>query len=306
MGTTYHVTVVAEQMDEPAIGARIASTLHNVDAAMTTYRDDSELMLLNAAPSNAWLSVSMPLYQVLQTSREVYGITGGAFDPTVGPLVRLWGFGPDEAVAKPDDEAIAAAKARIGFQYLEIDPERAYVRKLRDIELDLSAVAKGYAVDAVAAELDSYGFTRYLVEVGGEVRVRGDSPRGDAWRVAIEKPVLQQGEVQVALRLSGDAMATSGDYRNFRDFAGKRYSHEIDPVTGQPVQNKVVSVTVVAADCATADALATGLMAMGEEAAQALVLRDQLPVYMMLRNGDALDIWQSPAMTDYLESEVSQ
>lgn len=306
MGTQYHITVVAEvPVDEQAMSAMLDSTLQGIDAAMTTYRAESELMQLNAASTGEWHAISSGLHAVLDTSRRVHAVTDGAFDPTVGRLVRLWGFGPDAIERMPDEQRIQQALANTGFQYLEIDPAQARVRKQRDIELDLSAVAKGYAVDVAAQTLQAAGFGHYLVEVGGEVRAQGQSPRGDAWRVAIEKPSLLQGQVQAAVRLRSAAMATSGDYRNFRDFNGQRYSHELDPASGLPARNNLVSVTVIAADCATADAMATGLMAMGPDKAQALALREQLPVYMMVRNGDTLDIWHSPAFSDYLEPEVS-
>ena len=305
MGTQYHVTVVAADMDEPAVSAMIDRTLKGVDSAMTTYQTDSELMQLNAASTDAWIAVSEALYSVLSTSRRVYELTEGAFDPSVGRLVRLWGFGPDDVARIPDPQAITEALATTGFQYLELDEAQVRVRKLRDMELDLSAVAKGYAVDAVAIQLQAAGFHDYLVEVGGELRVKGRSPRGDAWRVAIEQPGLLQGQVHAAIQLDTAAMATSGDYRNFRDFNGERYSHELDPASGRPAQNSLVSVTVIAAECASADALATGLMAMGADKARALALREQLPVYMMVRNGEALDTWHSPAFSAYLEPEVS-
>lgn len=303
MGTRYHVTVVDDgkvAIDAAVLGQQIDDALAAVDNAMTTYRD-SELMQLNAAPIESWVPVSHALFDVLQVSSDIHAMTEGAFDPTVGKLVRLWGFGPDDVQGRPDPAVIEAALANTGLQYLEIDGDHQRVRKLRDIELDLSAVAKGYAVDRVAVLLDQQGIHRYLVEVGGEVRVAGLSPRGDAWRVAVEKPSLMQGEVQAALRLSSGAMATSGDYRNFRDIDGQRVSHEIDPFTGEPARNTLASVTVMASDCATADALATGLMAMGEPAAKALVLQKALPVYMMIHTEAGFSVWESPALAPYRE-----
>ncbi|TNF35069.1 MAG: FAD:protein FMN transferase, partial [Gammaproteobacteria bacterium] len=182
MGTRYHVTVVAggeQQIDSGLLGQQIDDALSAVDNAMTTYRD-SELMQLNAAAVEQWVPVSPALFDVLQVSSDIHAMTDGAFDPTVGRLVRLWGFGVDDVQGRPEPAVIEAALANTGLQYLEMDGDHQRVRKLRDIELDLSAVAKGYAVDRVALLLEQQGISRYLVEVGGEVRVAGLSARGDA------------------------------------------------------------------------------------------------------------------------------
>lgn len=300
MGTQYRITVVAGDATRQAawqasLQSGVQTTLDAVQNRMTTYDDASELMQLNHAPVDADWLVSEPLLQVLLISQRVHALTDGAFDPSVGEAVNLWGFGPQTVNDAPDAGVVQAARERIGFAALQIDAEKRQVRKTAPITLDLSAVAKGYAVDRVADYLDGQGIEHYFIEVGGEVRVRGSSPRGDAWRVGIEQPEGLPGELYRQLPLAAGSLATSGDYRNYRRDGDQRRSHIIDPTTGEPVHNRIASLSVLHADCAEADALATGLMAMGEDRARALAESEGLAVFMILHDGEGFDSWASPA-----------
>ncbi|WP_246004332.1 FAD:protein FMN transferase [Marinimicrobium koreense] len=289
MGTTFNVTLVVTDQSPPVDAAKIQAGLERelaqINQQMSTYIDDSELMQFNRSKVGQWQSLSAPLAEVLAISRRISERSEGAFDITVGPLVDLWGFGPlAEPEQVPSDVAIAAARSAMGYAQVALDGQRA--RRLSDVRLDLSAVAKGYGVDHLADWLEAQGYEHYLVEIGGEVRLSGDSPRGDAWRIGVEQPSLVQGDGRKALALTDIAMATSGDYRNYYERDGVRYSHTIDPRTGRPIAHRLASVTVLAPTSAEADAWATALNVLGPEAGMALAEREKLPVYMIVKTDD--------------------
>lgn len=273
MGTTWSVKIVPEGGGAIDAARReelrrlVQGRLDEVNAKMSTYSPESELSRLNAWPESAPFSLSRETVEVLSIASEVAEKTGGAFDVTVGPLVDAWGFGPGLRTGTPPDEAtIAALREGVGFRLLEISAGDSTVRKARpEVRCDLSAVAKGYAVDRVADALESLGIGRYMVEVGGEIRTRGTNDRGVPWRIAIEKPDPLGRSIERIVPLSGLSMATSGDYRNFFEREGRMYSHLIDPRTGRPVAHALASVTVVHERCALADAYATAILVLGPE-----------------------------------------
>jgi thiamine biosynthesis lipoprotein len=301
MGTTYTVKVVAP-LDDTAlksIAAAVQSELDAVNDAMSTYRPESELSRLNASEGDAVFPLSERTRDVFRIALDVFEQTGGAFDVTVGPLVNAWGFGPETPAAPPGDDLLDALRMRVGSGLLVLDG--AGVRKLRpDVYCDLSAVAKGYAVDRVAAALDAAGLARYMVEVGGEIRVRGTNAAGTPWRLGVEKPDATGRAVQEVVPLTGLAMATSGDYRNYAELGGRRLSHLIDPRTGRPVEHNLASVTVLHEECAWADAYATALMVLGPEEGMALAERLGLAVYMLVRDGEDFREIGSTAFSAYL------
>ena len=303
-GTRYHISVVmaGDQARLEAIASGIEQALEQVDASMSTWRDDSELSRLNRRDDQSnWTSVSDPLYEVLSKALEVSRLTGGAFDVTIGPVVNLWGFGPQaQPETAPPDDLLARVLAGTGFEKLELRKQPPAVRASSPQYIDLSAIAKGYGVDVVARYLDSEGVGAYLVEIGGEVRVRGRKPGGDAWRLAIEQPVSGDRQVNRVVALEAGAMATSGEYRNYYESEGQRYSHTINPETGRPITHNLASVTVIADDCMTADALATGFNVMGYERAQALAIRDNIPAYFIIRTDDGFETHQTPAFSSYV------
>lgn len=305
MGTSYHVAIVMpEQRPEGDLAADIQAALDDVDEKMSTYKPESELNRLNRHPLNQPFNVSPELMYVLELSMEIYRDTAGAFDPSVGPLVDLWGFGPDygeESV--PDQRDIAALVAREGFDSLLLSPSMLTAARETDIELDLSAVAKGYGADRVAELLGSKGITRYMVEVGGEVAVSGRNARGIPWQIAIERPVSGAREVQRVIPVSSGGMATSGDYRNYFERDGKRYSHTIDPRTGYPIDHSLASVTVVADSSARADALATAFMVMGTEAALNYAENKGIAILTLTKDREGFREDWSPAFSPYLEGE---
>lgn len=304
IGTYYLVKVFPEGPQTPTpleMEHAIQRQLNLVDRKMSTYRTDSELSQFNQFDSREPFTFSEETFEVIQLSQRISEQTDGAFDITVGPLVNAWGFGPEGAVQAPTEQELARLRQRVGYQLLSVDPVARTVSKAHpEIYLDLSAVAKGYAVDRVAAALDDLSVENYMVEVGGEVRTNGVNAEGHAWQIGIEVPDDTIGGVQRVIGLSGMAMATSGDYRNYYERDGVIYSHTIDPRTGRPVPHSVASATVIHHECVYADALATALVVMGADEGLALAQEMGLPVLFVIHKDDGLEERPSPAFTAFL------
>lgn len=289
MGTAYTVKVVAGPLTEARraeISAAIEAQLERVNSRMSTYLPDSELSRFNRWTENEPFALSPETLTVFREAQRVSEATDGAFDITVGLLVEAWGFGAGESGPEgPSEAQIEALRGRVGWRQLQI--EAGGVRKMDPLlACDLSAIAKGYAVDLVAGALDELGFHDYMVEVGGEVSVAGLSARRESWRIGIERPEVDERRLQEVLQLTDIALATSGDYRNFVVRDGRRLSHTIDPRTGRPVEHAGASVTVLADRCMTADAWATALMVLGPEAGYELAAARSLPVLFLVHDGE--------------------
>jgi thiamine biosynthesis lipoprotein len=307
MGTTWHVSYLAlpgVTASPTEVEAGIARLLEQVEQSMSTYRDDSELSQFNRAPAGNWVAVSLGFASVLEAALQVGAASDGAYDVTVGPLVDIWGFGAAGGgrfpAQVPAAEDIAALRDRIGQRHLELDLAGGRARKNAMLSLDFSSIAKGYGVDVVADWLATREIGNYLVEVGGEMRLAGHSARGDRWRVAIEEPATAGGGVAEALALNNGAVATSGDYRNFFELEGRRFSHSIDPRTGYPVTHDLVSVTVVHDSAMLADAWATALTVLGAEAALRVADAQGLAVYFIRRAGTGFSSRYTTALAPYL------
>ena len=288
MGTTFSIKLVAPDLEseKAGIGQLVTEVLSRINQRMSTWQPDSELSLFNANPSTDWIATSTELCDVVYAALAVSELTGGAFDITIGPLVNLWGFGPGDGkhTEPPSDELISSTAERVGYQYLQTDCRVPAIRKNRaDIYVDLSAYAKGYAVDQVAQLLDDQELDNYLVEVGGELRMKGNNASGNAWAVAVEKPADFERNVQIVVHLTNQSMATSGDYRNFYEIGGRRYSHTIDSRTGRPVAHNAAAVTVVSHTAAMADALATALLVLGPDEGFRFAEQEQIAAYFLLR-----------------------
>jgi thiamine biosynthesis lipoprotein len=308
MGTTYHIKYVVD--DGGALPAKshlhagVEAILAAIDKQMSTYRPDSELSRFNASRSSDWFAASADLVKVLQEARRVSELSQGAFDVTVGPLVELWGFGPDASPQRiPSPAALQAARSQVGFRHLELRVNPPAIRKhLPSVEVDLGAIAPGFAVDKLAAYLESQGVGSFLVELGGEVYGRGRRHDGQRWQVGIEEPSSASGEVDISLELDGQGLSTSGSYRNFFELNGRRYSHEIDPATGWPVQHDTVAVSVIAPTAMTADALSTALLVLGGDTGMQLALRHGLAARFANSSNGGLQYRQTPAFASALAS----
>lgn len=293
MGATWSLRVAGPRdLDLVTVRKNLESQLAELDRQLSGYRPDTALTRLNNAPVGEWVELPPHLGAVLRFGRQLHAETGGAFDLTVGPLVRLWGFGAAEPRSTlPTDAEIATAKARTGADRLEISADGTRVRRLAAVTVDVDAVAPGYAADVLAGWLDAHGLPDHLVEIGGEMRAGGRRPDGGGWRVGIERPVAARGDVEQVIAVREGGIATSGDYRDYFEVAGQRYSHTLDPATGRPVAHDLASVTVIAHDGLSADGYATALMVLGPERGMAWADARRLPVFMIIRtaNGELIE-----------------
>lgn len=287
MGTTWSVKVVAPMgaVERPHLQRELEAVLEDVNRQMSTWRDDSDITRFNEADAGRWVFIPSDFWHVLNYARELAEDTGGAYDPTVGPLVNLWGFGAEEgALEAPDPTEIEAVKARIGWQKILFEQQNGAILQPGGLYIDLGSIAKGFAVDKVGEYLTKQGYGAWLVEIGGELSGRGRKPDGTPWRVAVERPIEGMREVGRIVELDGLSIATSGDYRNFRELDGERVSHLIDPRTGRPVPHEVASVSVITDNCMKADALATALTVLGPEEGMAFAEEHELAVLMIVRD----------------------
>ncbi|MFM1896913.1 MAG: hypothetical protein RLZZ385_1987 [Pseudomonadota bacterium] len=312
MGTSYRLQLVElpRGVTREQLQQQVAELLERLDRQVfSTYAEQSELSRFNGAPVATPVRVSPELLDVMQLARQISELTNGAFDVTVGPLVNLWGFGPGPNAGSdviPDGAAIEAALAEVGYRHLAIDAAAGTVTKLAPVTVDLSAIAKGYVVDEVAGLFDALGIADYFLEIGGELKIRGRKPGDASWVPAIERPVDAAPEVYQALYTKGEtvALAGSGDYRNYFERDGVRYSHEIDPRTGRPITHNLAAVYVLDASTARADALATAFMVLGYEQGRQLADSQGLAVYFIYRGNDGVfGDYFTPRFAPYLNAE---
>ncbi|WP_261925034.1 FAD:protein FMN transferase [Shewanella sp. NFH-SH190041] len=302
MGTTYHIKVVPnDKLPDPALlQAEIDMALEKVNDQMSTYRPNSELSRFNQLALAQSVTVSPDTVKVINEGLKLHKITDGALDITLGPLVNMWGFGPDARPTHiPSQAEIAAVKAKTGVDGIRVVGNR--LEKLKpNLYVDLSSIAKGFGVDKVAHILDKYGVKGYLVEIGGEVSVKGTKADGEPWRIAVEQPTMDERAVQQIIEPGTMAMATSGDYRNYYEEDGQRFSHIIDPRTGYPVQHKLASVTVMNKSCMVADGYATAMMVLGTQASLALAEKEHLAIMLIEKQGKGFKVYYSKAFKRFL------
>ena len=298
MGTYYRVLLNRRDgQNEDSIRQGIEELLNRIEDQMSTWRPESELSRFNSSESTDWFVVSPETALVVSESLRIAELSGGAFDPTVGPLIDLWSFGSTQATPRvPTDDEIASAKAKTGWQKVQVRDEPPALRKSQPkIQLNLSAIAKGYGVDAVSAWLVGNGEPNHLVEIGGEDRGRGLKPDGSAWRIGVQSPggmppEQSGGAIFQVVTLADRSIATSGDYQNYFEVDGQRYSHTIDPTTGRPITHDVASVSVLAESCMAADGWATALSVLGPEKGMELAKAEHLPVLIIVRGEPRFDV----------------
>lgn len=292
-GTTWSIKIVPNDTSVSVddIRADAEAVFQRVDERLSNWRNDSEISRFNQQKDTDWHPVSPEIIVLTTLARDVYEKTHGCFDLTVKPLFDLWGFARHE-LSVPTPEEIARIRTHIGMDKLEIDPERSRIRKQDPvIEISMDSIAQGYTVSVLSQLLENRGIQDYLVEVGGEMKVKGHKADGSAWRIAIEKPIPMTREIQRVLELnqtSGIAVMTSGTYRNFHESGGKTYSHIIDPRTGKPVTHRLLSTTVMHEDPTLADAWSTALLCVGEAEGSKLVESEHLHSLFIYREADQL------------------
>ncbi len=302
MGTWYSIKLVKlpQGVNEQAVADAITKELDDVNKKMSTYLPYSEISTLNNTPIKQPYKVSKSTFDVLIKALEIWRLSVGAFDVTVGPLVNLWGFGPEGNRTVPSEKDMVRAWKRVGSDGLILHLDEQSVEKQKNLYIDLSAIAKGYAVDRVAVALENLGIRQYLVEVGGELRAGNSKAVDLPWKVAIEEPVANARKIHRVVELNNVSMATSGDYRNYFEQDGKRYSHTIDPRDGKPVSHNLASVSVIAADCMDADAWATALMVLGPEQGMEVAEANHLAVYMITKTKAGFEAKFSEPFRRYL------
>ena len=301
MGTYYVVKLYSGQaLDTAALQQQIDTELELVNDLMSTYRPESELMRFNRFDAGKVFPLSEQTRVVVAEALRLAEQTDGVLDVTVGPLVELWGFGAHGRIEHaPDQTDIDNARSVVGYQKLTLTAD-GLTKSVPQLAVDLSTIAKGYGVDRVAEILEQNGIDNYLVEIGGEMRIKGSKPDSQPWKIAIEKPVNAERSVQRILQTGDMGVATSGDYRNYFEEDGIRYSHLIDPRSGQPIQHKTVSATVLHPSCMTADGYATALNVMPSEEAIAFANRYNIAALLVVKTEDGFTELASDAFKPFL------
>ncbi|CAI1726767.1 Thiamine biosynthesis lipoprotein ApbE precursor [Serratia quinivorans] len=308
MGTSYSIRYVTGD-DTPSatkMQAEIDKRLELVNDQMSTYRPGSELSRFNASRAvDKPFPVSAATTEVVLEALRINRVTDGALDVTVGPLVNLWGFGPEGRPDKvPSAAELERRRAWTGIDKLSVQGN-ALVKSIPELYVDLSSIAKGYGVDVIAQYLQSQQVKNYMVDIGGEVRTRGHNGEKKPWRIAIERPTAgMEQKAQLVIQPGEMSIATSGDYRNYFEQDGVRYSHTIDPVTGKPIHHHLVSVTVLSPTCMAADGLSTGLNVLGPERGMALANLMGIPVFMIVKTAKGFEERYSEAFKPYLNKSL--
>jgi thiamine biosynthesis lipoprotein len=301
MGTTYHIKIFSRSFNNlSGLKNKITQRLNEINQSMSIYIDESEISRFNrTGTSGKKIYISDDFFNVMKVAEKIYRITDGAWDGTVKPLVHLWGFDNSATAGSiPEHEYIEKTLSKIGFNKIEVSEKKFIVKNEAQITLDLASIAKGYAVDQIGQVIKNHGISNFIVEIGGEVYASGFKKNKKKWEIGISTPEKNAGfeNVYKKIPLTNRALATSGDYRQFFEIKGIRYSHVINPKTGYPVNNGVVSVSILADKCILADGLATAVMVMGKEKGLKLINSlDGVECLIIIRKDDG-------SLSDYATS----
>ena len=305
MGTTYSIKIIGlpDDIETKGLHKRIKEKLAEINASMSTYEQDSEISKINQYQANSPIPLSEPLFAVIKEASRISQLSSGAFDITVGPLVNLWGFGPEAQLEQiPSTKKLIKTKTYTGMDKIILDHASQQIQKRNpDVYLDLSAIAKGYAVDELTHIIEGLHIKNYMVEIGGELRVRGLNQRDTAWRIAIEKPDPEIRQALYVIEPGNLAVATSGDYRNYFEQDGVRFSHTINPKTGKPIAHNLASVTVLNEKSMTADALATTFMVLGPDAGLQLAEQQHIAALFLVKTADGFEARISTQFKPYYQ-----
>ena len=297
MGTQYHITLIAPKnrhtnIDE--LKEQVDDLLLKINQQMSTYIPSSEISQFNLYKQQDWFPISNDFAQVVSNAQNISNLTNGAFDITISPLIDLWGFGAKTQLKIPTDKQITQALQSIGYQYLAVRNEPPALRKLnKNLRIDLSAIAKGFAVDKITGLISQRGYSNFLVEIGGELHSQGSNHKNLPWKIGIVTPNSGISPINNTLLTSNLSIATSGDYQNYFIKDGLRYSHTINPTTGKPVTHKLASITVLHESTMIADAYATALMVMGDKKGKAFSKENHLRINMIIRSASEYQSWQN-------------
>ncbi len=308
MGTSFSIKAMKlpVALNQNRLKKQIKQRLDALNGQLSTYEPQSDLSLFNKSTQTNWQSVPKSLITVLKQAQQISELTKGAFDVTVGTLVNLWGFGVDPmSFTAPDKQQLKRILLTTGYQHLSINPETDQIKKdIPALYLDLSAIAKGYAVDEVALLLDAADIHDYMVEIGGEVRLKGQNIKGEGWKIALEKPIIEKRVIGKVISLTDISMATSGDYRNYFEADGVRYSHSIDPRTGQSIVHQLASVTILHSSTMIADALATAMMVLGDDKGYQLAQKHQIAALFIIKTADGFKEKSTDAFAHFFKEKL--
>lgn len=307
MGSTYTVKYVrsGDGPSKEMLHSEVEALLGELDKQLSTYRSDSDVERFNALPAGSCEPMPDMVRELVAAGSQLSADSDGAFDLTLEPLLNLWGFGPrGRGERVPSAEDISAARALTGQQHLSIDGDR--LCKAVALQLDFNSIAAGYAVDLVIDRLKALGVQSYLVEITGELKAEGRKPDGSPWRIAIEAPRDDQRVAQKIVELDGMGVSTSGDYRNYFERDGRRYSHTLDPQSGQPIEHHLAAVTVIDKSTLRADGLSTALMVLGPEKGLALAERNGIAAFFVVREGQGFVTTSTKAFDELFGAGVEQ
>ena len=307
MGTSYTIKITGDNVNVSKIELKdsIELILEEINSEMSTYLPNSSLSRINQNQTIEWQTISSDLYEVIEEALSIGILSNGGFDITIGPLVNLWGFGVDEkSGVRPSDNEILQTMANTGFHNIQLSSNPYSIKKEKEeLYVDLSGIAKGYAVDKITNYLNSINISNYMVEIGGEIRARGLNEKDKIWRIGIEQPLTKQRQVQRIIKLDNIAMASSGDYRNYFEEDGVRYSHIINPASGKPVTHNLVAVTVLSESTSTADGLATAMLILGLEEAYKLAEQEDIAAFFIFDTDDGFQEKFTSQFQQYIINE---
>ncbi|MCB0271570.1 MAG: FAD:protein FMN transferase [Bdellovibrionales bacterium] len=289
MGTTYNITIyTGRNTNIDLLQKNTEKILAEINQQMSTYDSTSLISKFNKSKANVGMQIPEDFASVVEKALRIASDTSGIYDPTIGPLVNVWGFGPTSTRHKPSIQDIKKAMSLVGFQKINLTKNNnlyTLSKSIDGVELDLSSIAKGFAVDKISTFLTYEGHQNHLVEIGGEMRSAGNK-NGNDWIVGIERPVMNKRSIIRYFALQNTSLATSGNYRNYFEEDKHIYAHTLDPFTGYPAPTTLLSVSVLASSCAMADGLSTALMAMGEEKATQYVTAHNIDALFIVRGED--------------------
>ncbi len=304
MGSTYSIKWVNAEgtPSTEVVHAEIEALLEDFDSEVSTWRDDSDLARFNALPADSCAEMPASVLELVGLGHILSEESGGDFDLTVGPLLQLWGFhGGDGSQVVPDPQLLQATLEKVGQRHLRV--EGTQLCKSVNVQVDVSAIAAGYVVDKVVDHLLERGISSYMVEITGELKAEGLKPGNTPWKIAIEEPRDDQRMAHLIVELDGQSVSTSGDYRNYFEFEGKRYSHTFDPSSGKPVMHELAAVTVLHNSAAKADGLSTVLLVKGPEKGWDFALEHEVAALFVVRDGERFNSKATPAFTALTQSE---
>lgn len=288
MGTSYHIKWLSDHIG-PQLQTQIDLKLAQLNAQVSTYDPQSTITQYNRSPIQTPIKIAPEFETIANTASELYQLTQGKLDVTMGPLVNLWGFGPDSITQLPTQQQVQQAQQKMGLNSFTLS--NGYIQKnIAGAKLDFAAIAKGYGVDMVAQLLTEQGIEHYMVEIGGEIKLQGHNQAQQPWRVAILQPTDNQQNIQKVIQAGDIAIATSGDYMNYYEYQQQRYNHLLDPSTGKPIQSSLASVTVLHQSCMVADGYATALTVMGLPQALAYANKHKLAAMFISRTNNAFTV----------------